>query len=419
MGKSRKWLYLPVEVKVRELDAKLLLAYYALKEGFTVIVGEHKMVEKAAQLYPPGIFFSKGYPHGYRKRVITNAEKFNHKIVELDEEGLLLYDKEKYIRDRMRPDMLNKVSQEYCWGNFQKDLIAKTYPTQKEKCKVVGNPRFDLLHPKFQQIYRKQVDEIKKQYGPFILVNTRFPLYNSIKGKKTGNLNEVSNYIKELYYHFIDMVKEVCQQFPNLNVVIRPHPGENIQTYKKALDSYKNAYVLREGNAVNWLSASNCMIQNGCTTSIEAFLLKKPIISFLPLASSFDVALPNEMGEKVENISDLISLIRKEELYKKDYQHQSKARIELLEKYYTPGEKFSYQSIIDFMQELETDPADMKSMEQPNLKREKNKKLMHMFPSLSETEIHGFFRKIDEIEKGASSIRVEGIGKDLFRIDRV
>ena len=67
MNNKKKWLYLPIEVKVRELDAKLLLSYYALREGYRVVLGEHQMVELAANTLPKGVFFSKGYTHGYGK----------------------------------------------------------------------------------------------------------------------------------------------------------------------------------------------------------------------------------------------------------------------------------------------------------------------------------------------------------------
>ncbi len=56
---SNRWLYLPVEVKVRELDAKLLLSYYAIQQGYQVIIGDHPVVEESTSYLPAGIFFIK------------------------------------------------------------------------------------------------------------------------------------------------------------------------------------------------------------------------------------------------------------------------------------------------------------------------------------------------------------------------
>lgn len=55
-SRSRKWLYLPIETKVREQDAKLLLAYHAVNHGYHVVIGEHRMVEQAAEKLPGRYF---------------------------------------------------------------------------------------------------------------------------------------------------------------------------------------------------------------------------------------------------------------------------------------------------------------------------------------------------------------------------
>src|SRR5690625_4484109 len=141
MNQARRiWLYLRVEVKVRELDAKLLFAYYAAKRGYRVVIGEHKMVELAAQYYPTGIFFSKGYPKSFRKRIISSAHDHGHEIVELDEEGLMVHDKTDYLNNRMQIDVLQSVTQEYCWGDYQKEMITPNLNHANVDGFITGNP---------------------------------------------------------------------------------------------------------------------------------------------------------------------------------------------------------------------------------------------------------------------------------------
>ena len=122
---KKRWLYVPVEVKVRELDAKLLLSYYAALHGHRVVIGEHRMVELAALHYPNGVFFSKGYPNRFRNRIVTTAVNRGHQVVELDEEGLIIHDRMEYLRDRMRADVLQIIAQQYCWGPYQKEIITE------------------------------------------------------------------------------------------------------------------------------------------------------------------------------------------------------------------------------------------------------------------------------------------------------
>lgn len=351
MSNFKGWLYLPVEIKVRELDAKLLLAYYAAREGYRVIIGEHRMVELASRTYPKGIFFSKGYPEGFRKRIITEAKSNGHILVELDEEGLILNNTTQYIDDRMRLDMLHLVTQEYCWGKFQKETISNAAPSFASNCHIVGHPRFDLLTPKFKALFKKEVEQIKNKYQEFILINTRFSLYNSVSEKKNQNTDGLTLYIKRLYYYFLDLVKAMCERFPDTNFIVRPHPGESANAYREAFSKYHNVHVIHEGNIVKWLMAAKVIVQNGCTSSIEAFLIGRPIISYIPIISEkYDVEFPNELGIKARNTKEVNSLL--ENIMNKpwtehNYEQQRKESEKYLHKYYkAPNQEFSYVEII-------------------------------------------------------------------------
>ena len=44
--KKQRYLYIPIEIKKRELQAKAILAYYAALEGYQVILGQSTVIEK-------------------------------------------------------------------------------------------------------------------------------------------------------------------------------------------------------------------------------------------------------------------------------------------------------------------------------------------------------------------------------------
>ncbi|MGP4038673.1 surface carbohydrate biosynthesis protein [Gracilibacillus sp. D59] len=419
MKKNNKWIYLPVEQKVRELDAKLLLAYYAVIEGYDVVIGDHIMVELASGIYPKGIFFSKGYPHGFRKRIITNAKKNGHSVVELDEEGLLIQPK-NYLRNRLRKELLQLVTQEYCWGHFQKEVITRANPEYKGKCYIVGNPRLDLLKPKFRSLYKKDAEKLINKYGDFILINTRFSRYNSKKGMKD---NVYFKHIKKLYYKFIEMIKVMSEKFPDTNFVIRPHPGENFETYCQAFSVYKNVHVIHEGNIIKWLLAAKVVIHNGCTSGIEAFLLGKPVISYMPPISNKDeVNLPNKLGIKAANMEELHTELRdilhekdkiKTDLNENDIDRNEKGLFHYCE---WSTENYSYESILRL---CNTIPLPPPVFEKVSL----SKKLFHNKDvngrqrfSLTEKEIQDFFNKLVEIEGESSRIMINKLGNNLFKI---
>jgi len=421
MKVCKGWLYLPLEIKVREMDAKLLLAYYAVKKGYQVIIGEHRTVELASTVYPRGIFFSKGYPRGFRKRIITNAKMNGHTVVELDEEGLLLNNTAHYLQDRMMFDMFDLITQEYCWGNFQKKVITDAYPGNEQKCYIVGNPRFDLLMPKFKNFYNKDVEHIKNNYGEFVLINTRFSIYNSLNGMKKDYIN--SMYFKNLYDNFVEMTKAICKKFPDTNFIIRPHPGEDPESYYNEFSSYNNVHVIHEGNIIKWLMAAKVVIHNGCTSSIEAFLLGKTIISYIPATSKdHDVNLPNQLGIEATNIKEVNALLHnilsENNIAISNYKEKMDENKKILMDYYElPNKRFSYESILLLLNsiQLPTVPNNF-SPSQKTLYLNENKKIKHFFPSLTKEEIQDFFRKIDEVEGDSSDISIKGIGTNLFEI---
>jgi hypothetical protein len=68
--------------------------------------------------------------------------------------------------------------------------------------------------------------------------------------------------------------------------------------------------VVQEGNVVPWLLASRVLVHNGCTTSVEAWILGRAAVAFLPLSSaSYDVPLPNELGFRAKSEEELVECV--------------------------------------------------------------------------------------------------------------
>ncbi|MFS0674444.1 surface carbohydrate biosynthesis protein [Ornithinibacillus sp. 179-J 7C1 HS] len=408
MREYKSWLYLPIEVKVRELDAKLLLAYHAARKGYLVVIGDHYMVENASDQLPEGIFFSKGYPHGFRKRVITRASQNGHRIVELDEEGLLIQ-ADRYIQDRMKRDMLKLIDKELCWGEFQHDVISKAYPDLASKCHIVGNPRFDLLTPRYRQLYEPDVQVLKEKHKEFILINTRFSLYNTPRGKVDSPHFKS---IKQLYYYFIDLVKDLSERFPNETFIIRPHPGEDMQSYRKSFSTANNVKVVHEGNIIKWLLATKLIIHNGCTSAIEGFYLNKPVISYLPVEST-SKEVPNQLGERLRTV-DEVSKVMKELNVKTGRVNSPKVMAPYCR--WKEGE-YAYDIIIHHCNEIAIPAQDIPVRQKLIIDRgimTKQKRKRRF--SLTQQEIQDFFLKINQVENLNSNLDIEPIGQNLFKI---
>ncbi|NBJ71657.1 MULTISPECIES: surface carbohydrate biosynthesis protein [Clostridia] len=419
MSVKKKWLYLPVEVKVRELDAKLLLSYYAASQGYAVIIGEHKMVELALNHYPSGVFFSKGYPYHVGQEVITSVKQKGHKIVELDEEGLIIQGNDLYLQDRARGELQIQLEQIYCWGDFQKQILSRSSKAIGNKSHVTGSPRIDLLTPKYREVYTEEVKQLRSQYGTFILVNTRFSQYNAVSGIK--EVHPQSKYMKRLYEYFLQMITDVSKVFPQLNIIIRPHPGENFTVYKQIFSSQANIHVLHEGNIIKWLLAADVVIHNGCTSSVEAFLLEKNIITYVPITSSvYDVELPNQLGVKATNNQEVVDIIQLM-LDKSELSLTMQSRTELennLDHYCSHlNPYFSFERILHLINTIPTPASTYNPASYKPLYAREKKYIKYFFSSLNSEEIEKFFIRLNRIEGRDLCLSIKKVARNLFQIN--
>ncbi|SFJ77806.1 surface carbohydrate biosynthesis protein [Halobacillus dabanensis] len=407
-------LYLPIEIKSRELHGKLLLAYHTLFQGDSVIIGEHSKVEEAAQVYPTGVFLCKGYPGGYMKRVVVPAKQAGHMVTNLDEEGLIYTDSALYLKTRMNRKWMPYHDHVYCWGQKQKQMIEEAYPEMKGKCTPTGNPRFDLLTPKYREVYRQEATRLKKTIGPYILVNTRFTLYNAIKGKKEKDLTPHARYIRNLYHQFIYMVKQISKEFPEGVIIVRPHPAERKGSYIEDLRDCRNVLVKNEGPVIHWLMGAEALVHNGCTTGIEAYLLEKPVFSYEPITSPiYDVPLTQDVSIRIKEPEELLSQLR--EVWKKDEGAQKPAS-SLFRDHYANLKAGEYAYLL-ILNHIRKEGSQAHPSVQPIAHRypkDSRQKIRFMFPSLTESEIQSFFNKLNGIEQEGLLIKTIPLADRLF-----
>ncbi len=174
--------------------------------------------------------------------------------------------------------------------------------------------------------YDEDVKTLRECYGQFVLINTNFSFYNHFRGRdfevilrqktKAGKVvddkqreyyRKVSEHKKTLFYAFAEMVVKVHQRFPDITIVLRPHPSEDHRYWRQVLPQDKKIHVVHEGNVLPWIMAANVMIHNSCTTGIEGYLLEQPIIAYRPVqAEEFDIELPNLLSDQVFTLETLL-----------------------------------------------------------------------------------------------------------------
>ncbi len=311
---------LPCEIKAREFDSKLLLACILAERGCDVYVGSRNHIHMGLAQLPRSIYLGKDVRFS-SKHIARILRLLGHQFFAHDEEALIYYSREDYCRLRVDSEVIGSAACLFAWGpdnalawrSISNQTVSKTH--------ITGNGRIDLLREELRPIYHRAAEAIREKYGLFILINTNFgslnhyyPSLTSLTppenlGDKPANWEAgLSRHRFAVFRAFLKMLPRLAMKFPNINFVLRPHPGENQKIWIDAADGATNVFVSHEGSAIPWIIASQAMIHNGCTTGLEAYILGKIPLAFQPVVSPIhDLELPNKLSIQVFNEADLFS----------------------------------------------------------------------------------------------------------------
>lgn len=306
-----KRVALPVETKVRELNGKVWLAATLAKRGYKVALGELTNIKLNLDRIKPNIYIGDSAVHKpSRIELYSRLKNANVSVAVHDTEGGIIYSRD-YYKGRLSVDVLPYVDCFLAWGNESRSIFREVWPDERVALAPVGNPSFDLLSRRCRNFYAAEQVEIIEKFGRFVLVNTHFGFYNHFDREKyidpvMDKFPGLYEFKKELYYSFLDALHTLSLSMRDVNFVIRPHPSENFDSYKKEFKGTDNVFVEHERSVHPWILASKAVIHNGCTTGVETALLEKPAIAYRPVQNkTWDVFLPNYVSQEVFEVSEL------------------------------------------------------------------------------------------------------------------
>lgn len=320
-------LIIPVENQVRELDAKLLLACVAAERGFPVVIGSRTFVNFSVPFVPRGIFLAKSL-RAISSLMLGFTRDLGHDIVAWDEESLVRFQSPEYVHWRYSAATFATVSRLFAWGPDDAEFFAAYTGNNALPVHVTGNPRMDLLRPELRGYFGAEADALREAHGRFILVNTNFPFVNAFvpglnllqpgpdgDGEQVGRTGRglslafarrMAAHIQALHDSFRNTIPLLSEWFPGHRIIIRPHPSEDHDSWRRSFAGLPNVRVLHEGNVIPWLMASEVLLHNGCTTAVEAAVLEKPAVTWQPVTSEeFDYHLPNRLSHRAFTLAEL------------------------------------------------------------------------------------------------------------------
>ncbi len=338
MPADKPLLLIPVENQVRELDPKLLLACVAARHGFSSVIGSRREMEMRIDSFPRSIYLSKSMT--VRSLLFFwVASKFGHDLITWDEEALVHLPPETYFSRRLHPSAMRYITHLFAWGEENAELWRR-YPHLPPgiPIHVTGNPRSDMLRPELYGYYADEIASIREEFGDFILVNTNFNhvnafgddmnLFKPVKrpGQRPrfgraarGMSREYAEGLRDhklaVFDDFKRLLPELEKRFPAYTIVVRPHPTEGHDAYQKIAARCMRVRVTNQGNVVPWLLTAKALVHNGCTTGVEAFVLRVPAISYRATVNDvYDQGfyrLPNALSHQCFTLEELAATLER------------------------------------------------------------------------------------------------------------
>lgn len=305
---------IPVEIKTRELFAKVFLAMVLACRGYDVYIG-NKIQHTALGRINPDIYFETSACQQASR--LQRCKKNGVKTLILETEGAAWSGVEA-CSEMADNKTLNHTDCYCAWGEVAKQIIKNEEPTTRVE--ITGNPRFDLVQEPHRKIYYQTASTLNREYGNYILFNGNFSYIigkNTIK-EKSEHYNEESQVWRrvmddsrvqsKIFPKFIRLITDTAEKFDGKNIIVRPHPNVSTDFYQNAFYSYDNIHVDKQGVVRPWIIAADVVIHNSCTTGVTSALLDTPVIAYMPEGMGIRT-VPNEVSHKCSTKSEVFEYI--------------------------------------------------------------------------------------------------------------
>lgn len=324
-----KYLYLPLEIVIREHDGKATLAQAAAEDGWTVVLGPKMPLYNIAGQLPEGVFLIKSATPLEAGQIRT-LRSYGHKICSLDEEGVVTFKEFLGNNVRFSADTIEEIDQIFFWGNEQQSIFNDAFPQYKDRGHITGSPRLEFWRDCAAETYADQSRKIKNQYGKFILLPSSFGIANNILGGDMGlRLTKKHSGVlsKELirfmegqaeqnmvaFKEYMDFLPAIAAHFPDTHFVVRPHPSESHDPWKELTVAHPNLHLVYEGSVTPWILAAHAIFHFKSTTSIESHLMGRKIVTYVPpmppYMKKYELELPMAVSRVARSREDLLKLL--------------------------------------------------------------------------------------------------------------
>ena len=317
----------PLETKVRDLDGAIFLSLKLLALGYDCIIGRNAEVNAYLPfIRSPFLYFEGGASLG-RLDFIDWVHSLGGMSFSLLNEGGVFEKDMRGFMYKFSKEYIDRADAVFLWGDQQRALLLEQYGADVgEKLFAYGHPRFDLRRPERIVRYRNAPSPAREHAEGYILVNLSGAHYTHHLSKEDlfemlveganddyswEHYNNHYEYQKQRFTVFCEMVRRLHREFPDREIILRPHPDENRDLYHRELGGLERVFVTCSGSVLNWIARSSVIVHHDCTTALEAIMLGKPVLSYCEVFQEDLVQhLPVKASLQVFSQDDLVSRIK-------------------------------------------------------------------------------------------------------------
>lgn len=294
---NNKILFL-VDHKHRDLPGLALIGYFLKEIGYKIF---YRRVWDTKYLYfDPSIIIIPKANNGSIEFInkCNKWRKLGIRLIVIETEGNEQWLIGKKIMNTV-PDLF------FFWNSIEKQKHESFLNKNNVQSKVVGSPRLDFFHPSLFKILNNKKKIINEIGINDSLKTITVATNNSYEGLSDDNIELKRKRYSEVYQNcdfdkYLDFMKDVrktnilyiehlAEKFKNYNIVLKPHPNENIEYWESFIKKYPNIKLMIGKNINDLLSISDLHIgMSICLTIIEAKLLNIPTIELMPLNVKVD-----------------------------------------------------------------------------------------------------------------------------------
>jgi surface carbohydrate biosynthesis protein len=243
----------------------------------------------------------------------------------LDTEGGVWKDVGAYAELLWPDDTLMKSAAFVCaWGSRLAEHLVREERFAGHQVTITGCPRFDFYDPAWRPVLVNGAARAAGSKRLQILINTLYHTVNSRISTREANAEEleaIHGWSRETVERALDaetraieavveMAGRLSRDFPEADILLRPHPFESPDLYRKRLGSLPNVTVDGDGPVTPRIFRAAAVIQRSCTTAVEAALAGVPALSPQWVPAPSVNPMSEAVSEPCESYGELESRLR-------------------------------------------------------------------------------------------------------------